>query len=305
MRKPLVFLAIAALSAGAAQAAPSVYGTVDAGFNYTRANGESMSSVESGQKTDSFVGFKGTEQLGQSLRASYVVEAAFEADSGVSSTGKLFSREASVGLGFQAHSVKIGRTETLANTALKQFDVFGGGNFGTARGVTDTAGDYSDNTIAYSYSGNGLTGGLTHSFGEQSGGGVSGGATNAFQAGYAKGAVSASLTHTVADAGPRTTLVAGGYDFGVVKATAMYQNAKDSSLDHSVLVGLKAPVKGNLVALASIGRVEMADGEKVDVFSLGGEYSLSKRTNLYASYGKLDLVSAKGERVALGMNHRF
>lgn len=300
-KKSALVIALAAAAAGA-QAA-EVYGTVDVGVNYIEVNGAAVTGVESGQSADSFIGVKAAEDLGGGLKVGVTLEAGVAVDQGATSVGKLFDREASIAVTSGAHAVKLGRLETPTRAALKQYDAFGGGTFGVARAVTDTTGDYVDNAVAYSFGAKGLKVGVAHIFGEQIDGGVDEGSATIVQVGYAYGPASASLTHTKIDAGSTTTLVGADYDFGVAKASLMYQDAKDSGLDNSVLVGVKAPVHGNMAVMASLGQAKLATGDKIDLFAVGGEYNLSKRTNLYAAYGKLDGLTA--EQLSLGLKHKF
>ncbi|CFU89687.1 outer membrane porin protein [Bordetella pertussis] len=81
---------------------------------------------------------------------------------------------------------------------------------------------------------------------------------------------------------------------------------------NSYMVGLSAPIGG---ASNVFGSWQMVDpkltggDEKMNVFSLGYTYDLSKRTNLYAygSYAKnfAFLEDAKSTAVGVGIRHRF
>ena len=76
MKKSLLTLAVLSAGAGAAQAQSNVtiYGIMDAGVEYTNhanANQSSVTRVTSGGTNTSRFGFKGSEDLGDGLKAVY------------------------------------------------------------------------------------------------------------------------------------------------------------------------------------------------------------------------------------------
>jgi predicted porin len=302
-KKSALFIALAAAAFGAQ--AVEVYGTADVGYSFAKVPNSKVNAVVSGGKSDSFIGFKSTEDLGNGLKAVVTLEAGYNLDTGVTATN-LFNREVSLGLTSGAHSLKAGRLLTPGYATVKQFDVFGGGNMGVARGISRVA-EYADNAVGYSFAKDGFKAGVQHAFGERVNGGNHDFSTLSLNAGYEKGPLSAALTHTNVDAGVsadvRVTQVAGAYDFGVAKASLLYQDAKNSTVDRSYLFGVKAPVAG-FVALASAGQAKLPNGSKVNLYSVGGEYSLSKRTTLYAAYGRVAAVTT-GQQLGMGMNHSF
>lgn len=300
-KKSALLIALAAAAFGA-QAA-EVYGTADVAYTYTDVAGADGHALSSGGKSDSFIGFKAGEDLGSGLKASVVLEAGYDLDTGATGAGKLFNREASLGLTSGANAVKFGRLQSPGFATVQQFDAFGGSNLGRARGISNVA-EFNDNAVGYSYTHGDVSVALQHAFGEEVDGGLRDGATTALGVTYAHGPLSAALTRTDVEAGARTTQVAGAYDFGVVKASLLVQDASNSALDNSFLFGVKAPVSG-FVAQASLGQAKLNSGDKVDLYSFGGEYNLSKRTNLYAAYGRIEASEAKGEQFAVGMNHSF
>ncbi len=89
------------------------------------------------------------------------------------------------------------------------------------------------------------------------------------------------------------------YDFGVLKAFTGYMNRKASSVTNSqnyvsrtaMQVGVRAPIGKTISAWAAIGQGRINNqgvgGATADFvgYQIGSDYSLSKRTNLYAIYG--------------------
>ena len=122
---------------------------------------------------------------------------------------------------------------------------------------------------------------------------------------------------------------AGTYDFGVVKAYAQYLTRKaTSTLSTNYYLGRSAQqigVRGYFTptiegwASAGLGRyTEMGQGSPTANFNgwqIGSNYWLSKRTNLYAVYGQVNVsnattaagitASANLNNYALGLRHTF
>jgi predicted porin len=300
LKQSALFIALSA-AAFAANAGPvDIYGTADIGYTYTKVGADTVHTLNSSGARDSFIGFKASEDLGNGIKAFVTLEHGFDLDSGTDANLK---RETSVGLTNGVHTLKAGRLQSLARNSVKEFDVFGGGNIGMARGIAAVQ-EYYENSAEYSVVQGDFRASVQHSFGEVVGGGLGDGSVNAFSIGYGRGPLTASVVHTDVDNGPAVTQLAGAFDFGVAKTSVIYQDAKDSVLDNSFLVGVKAPVAG-FVAQASVGQAKLVSGDKVDLYSIGGGYSLSKRTNLYAAYGRIEALSDKGEQFTIGMNHSF
>src|SRR5262245_34695585 len=79
----LVSSILIACSASAwAQSNITLYGIVDTGVHYIDAGGGSRYNLASGISEGSRIGFKGTEDIGQGLKAIFTLEARFEADTG-------------------------------------------------------------------------------------------------------------------------------------------------------------------------------------------------------------------------------
>lgn len=100
----------------------------------------------------------------------------------------------------------------------------------------------------------------------------------------------------------------GSYTLGDAKLFAQYGNVDNEATDNSYdITGLGTSVKfGAGSLLAQWGRISPDAGAKRTTFSLGYDYFLSKRTDLYAVYmsDKLDGLSS-GNSYAVGIRHRF
>jgi predicted porin len=107
MKKTLVALAVlgACMSNTYAQTSVQIYGIVDAGVTHVTNDSGGRTTLEAGQMQVSRWGFRGLEDLGGGLKATFDLEGTLLNDTGAAgvgtgtpSTNSLFDREASVGL---------------------------------------------------------------------------------------------------------------------------------------------------------------------------------------------------------------
>ncbi|AOY96299.1 porin [Cupriavidus sp. USMAA2-4] len=111
--------ALASAAAAAQTSGVTLYGVVDANVEYTNHNlgsgsgGQSRVALNSGGLSPSRWGLRGTEDLGGGKRAIFALESGFSLDTGSSTQGgRLFGRQAWVGLGAGGHQVTLGRQYT-------------------------------------------------------------------------------------------------------------------------------------------------------------------------------------------------
>lgn len=113
MNKHAVSLAAAMAFAAPAFAQNSVtlYGVIDEGFNYTNnVQGSHNYELASGFAQGSRWGLKGAEDLGNGLKAVFQLENGFDVNSGrLNQGGRMFGRQAYVGLSSQFGTVTLGR----------------------------------------------------------------------------------------------------------------------------------------------------------------------------------------------------
>jgi predicted porin len=354
MKKSLLALAVLGSFAGAAfaQSSVTVYGVMDAGISRTDNGTTTATGLDSGIQSTSRLGFRGTEDLGSGLSAIFNLESGFSIDRGAVSnvtdgitertTAPLFGRQAWVGLNGGFGAVKLGRQETPLWKALDNIDPFGTGLAGDAG---DIFGDglynsRSDNTINYS-TGNlnlaGFSGELAYSFGETAGDstanrqiGVGFGYANgpinvrfAYHKRNATLAAEAPLAAVNSDA--KTAFLGATYDFGIAKAHVAFADNKLEEFltggtfkTRNYLLGVSAPVGSAGTVLASVIRNDVRNVAASDstLWAIGYTHALSKRTNLYTSYGRIkndanaDLGGADADgldptRLNVGIRHRF
>ena len=137
MQKKLIALAIAGLgligSAAFAQTNVTLYGVIDASVDISD-NGDSTAGAK-GIRTSkissnvSRIGFKGSEDLGDGLKAVFQIESAINADNnndsnGAPAAGSWNSRNTYVGLAGGWGSVKLGNIDTPYKNSTAGFDLF-------------------------------------------------------------------------------------------------------------------------------------------------------------------------------------
>lgn len=321
MKKSLIALAVLGAAAGAASAQSNVtvYGVVDAGIAYKNDGnpaGKTLSE-NSGMQSGSRLGFRGTEDLGGGLSAIFTLENGFNVDDGsLGNNGRLFGRQAWVGLNGGFGTVKLGRQQTSLYNALLKVDPFQinlAGNAQKVFGYGLYAADplsRTDNTISYTTQNfGGFSGAVSYGFGEQAGDN-SAKSNVGVGAAYANGPLNVQFAYqksnTVTLAGApaaafgttgvdlKAAFIGGTYDFGIAKAHLGYADNKlelagSSVKDTNWLVGVSAPLGASGTVLASYVRNDIKDIDQAtsDQYAIGYTYAMSKRTNLYTSYSYL------------------
>lgn len=334
---PLRLLAVAALMAlgiGAAhaQANVSMYGLIDLSVGAAQApGGKSSRNVNSGNMSTSFIGVKGTEDLGGGMSAVFALESFMRSDtasSGRFDADTFWARNSYVGLtSAAAGTVTLGRNTTslFVNTLL--FNSFGD-SFGFSPAIRQTftssgtprtqasdvqvSGDtgWSDSVKYASPS----FGGLSFT-GHVAAGEGSGGRNVGVSALYFAGPLAAGFAWQKVEKGtgafnPDTTAwqLGASYNLAPLKLYAQYGSNDNKTLDNTIKVwGLGADYTIGLgKVLLQYGQLSPDVGADQKTLSLGYDYLMSKRTDLYAVYmneKKTGLSSANS--YAFGIRHRF
>lgn len=321
MKKTLLALAVLASFAGAASAQTNVtiYGVADVGLTLNRSDtsGGTTTGLDSGIQSGSRLGFKGTEDLGGGLSASFQIENGFNIDTGTAAQGgRLFGRQAWVGLNGGFGSVKFGRQYAPIFLVVDSIDPFGAGMMGDLSNWFSIGGVRMDNTINYSMSAGGFSGELAVGLGEVAGS-SSGNRQIGLSVGYANGPVAAYLAHHDANtdatgtANLKGTIVGGTYNFGPAIAHLGFDSQKGNDVAsvtdvdaRNWMVGVTVPV-GAGAFLASYVRHDdkMAANADSNQVAIGYTYSLSKRTNIHTSYRRVNTNGVSGFEA--GIRHKF
>lgn len=323
MKQSLIALAIAGTFASSAfaESAVTVYGIVDMGIVSERGNilGNTQ-KLTSGAQSGSRLGFKGTEDLGNNMKALFVLETGIAADAGgFNQNNTAFSRQSFVGVQSDLGTVTLGRQYTPYFLALNGADPFASGMAGAAINLMAGSGLRMSNTIKYaSPNFAGFTGEVAYGFGEQTGN------TDKLRQiggsiGYAMNPVTVRLAYNnkrnLGDtASSKNLLLSATWDLQVAKAfVAIAENegpdsspypwsvvtpavtnpyglvSTSSSKSRDFLIGATVPF-GNHTFIASYIRKDDRNAANNDAnqIALGYTYALSKSTNLYAAWGRIN-----------------
>lgn len=316
--------ALAAMTSLSAQAQSSVqlYGLVDlSAGSWDYAGGFARKAVKSGEMTTSFIGFKGSEDLGGGLSAKFTIESFMRNDTGEAGRfgGDTFwARTASVGLSGSMGTLTLGRNTTALFVSTLVFNAFGdsfgfspsirhyfaGGGVGVVSGDTG----WSDSASYQTPKLGGFSATLQAAAGEGNGGRNWGG--NALYFGGPLGLTAAyqKVEKGAAVADTTTWQLGGSYDFGPAKFFLQYGKVTNDVTDFEYTLtdaSLSVPFGAGKVLLAWGRQKSDADVVRTTT-SLGYDHNLSKRTDLYAVYMNDRLTSASsGNSYAVGMRHRF
>lgn len=337
-----------------AQDAVTVYGMVDMAM-VQEAGGSAgkVTKLTSGVGAGSRLGFRGSEDLGGGTSAIFLMESGFQADTGaMGQGGLLFGRQIYVGLQGRLGTVTIGRQYTPHYMTTVMADPFGSGYVGDSKNmlaVTGNSFSRMDNTVKYvSPTMHGVFLELVAAAGETAADRESGrqlGMALDYSAGplrlrfgyHDRNNDTDTLRNTE---NARNAIVAAVYDFGILKAHASY--GRNRGLNSSVwrnndnpygyaaapvastdskdaLLGLTMPFGQHALMASWIHKDDRgARNQDASQFALGYRYVLSRRTELHASWSRIDnrngasytvgsaIESGTGDRAtSVGIRHSF
>lgn len=318
MKKSLIALAVASAISAPAFAATSnvdVYGVFNMSVNVVDRDQNGVEDEFTIASNNSRIGFKGAEDLGGGLSAVWQYETRLMSDDG---TGFGASpRNTFLGLSSQAlGTVKFGRHDTAYKMATAKYDAFadGLGDYNNIMGAVAFAvpgnadgvvfNERASNSISYeSPSFMGFTGSLT--YGQQNEAGTTGSDPEMWSlaAVYANGPLSVIAAYeinkdTTTNGDAEAWKIGAGYQFGNTRIAGFYERIQfDSAVSDYERDAWYVSVVHQMGAIALKAAYAMADeGELNGVntndgasqWTLGVDYSLSKRTTAYALYTSLD-----------------
>ena len=287
----------------------------------------------------SALGVKGEEDLGDGLKAVYLMELAINADTNTATTGDTANgtnRQSYVGLEGAFGGIKIGRQYTPSFNAFASVDPSGVSGFD---GYIYINGYQKSNGFYYtspSLSGFNLILGMHE--GESTTAGSNAGNANTFGLTYAGGPLNASITQETTTKGTASVglnapstgnigsasngenklqTIAATYDLGVAKIGVIRESI-DSSSDSSEVTATHFSVavpmgSFTLGAIVGNGSYNEKSTSSVDMTSVGitADYAMSKRTKVYFRYGEttdkiaIDSKTEKASMTVIGLFHSF
>jgi len=326
-------VAVALLGAGAAGAQTAVlYGLLDASGSSVKPVGVDAHTqqLDNGNLQRSFIGVRGSEDLGGGLRAVYRVESYLRVDTGESgrSAGDGFwAREASVGLSGSFGTTVLGRTPTPLWLATISFNPFGE-SVGFSPAVRQYFGGAMlgdtrwNNSISYTNNARDPLRVVFSANNDETTPGESNGHNLGLSVAYLTGPFAVSIVGEMVrnSAQPlppgfdRQSVLqaAASYDFQFLRVYGQIGRIKteatEDSRTTSYQLGAAVPFGTSLI-LAAYGRQHVSAPTKAttnQIASLAYDYFLSKSTDIYiaALYEKLSFVSS-GNSIAGGVRVKF
>jgi len=330
MQKKLIALAVAGLVAAPAfaQSNVTIFGIIDVAVEsgkYSDAAGNLTRMISGGNNTNR-IGFRGTEDLGNGMAANFLLEAQPSPDNGAAAAGTQFwNRSATVGLSSKSlGSVNLGRQYTPWFSATAANDVFYVAGVGSSYSLF-AGNTRMNNAIRWdSVNMSGFTAAVMYGLGQDGDTtGVEGttaatkkiGRDASFKLSYANGPMSANYGYdsqtvsTGPDVDAKRNQLNGAYDFGMVKLGLAWGTNKATGLMDNRVWSMTAtmPVGTDIVKAGYTKLTDkMAANKDSKLFAIGYEHPMSKRTNLYATYAKMDNGTAAtktfGAAVAAGFD---
>ncbi|MET0267338.1 MAG: porin [Duganella sp.] len=314
-----------------AQSSVTVYGVADAGLVLERGGAAgNVQALGSGVASASRLGFKGKEDLGGGLSASFVLENGLNLDTGTAGQGGLlFGRQAYVALTGNAGSISAGRQYSPYYKAVRDVaDPFVVGLAGNAMNMIATV-SRVDNSVEYSTPRvGGFSADVLYGFGEVPGD-TAKSRTIGASASYTGGdtlplhlvLVHHQRDNPAATARSRSTMLAARYRIGIVTAHASLSHNQDllKRDSNDVLLGASVPMgNGKWMASAIFHRDQSALDQDARQLAIGYTCNLSRRTDVYTAYGHISNRNGAAFRVGnatengsgnrgfnLGMRHVF
>lgn len=330
-------LGVGALFAGAtggvmAQEAVQLYGLIGAYVARSERSGgpEAVTHVGHGGLTTSFWGVRGTENLGGGYKAIFALESFFQTDSGGmgrSAADPLFSRNAWVGFEGGFGKLTLGRQTNPTYVNMGTLSPFGVSVVFSPLVLQSFVGTYNgaligdtvwNNTIQYATPRvGGLAASVIYGLGEQP---DSIGTGNlGLHANYVNGDFSAAFSAqrfrapvTAPRAQQNGYLLGATYDFRVVKLYGALGRTTSEGVANDTKtydIGVKVPVTQSSAVLAEWAHTKRdlgATDNTRNTASIGYDYFLSKRTDIYAvySYDKQSGFDSAGT-IGFGVRHTF
>lgn len=320
-----IVVAAALLAASAAQAQVTLYGNLDVSFGrFEFPFADSTTAVESGVMTESYIGFKGQEDLGGGLKAFFQLESAIAVDTGSTAGDSFWSRTSIIGLSGDFGTATLGNARTLNFLANQAYNPFGAtGLFsssaqlfgGTILGILPVADANFRNSITYTSPNlSGFTAAVQVGLSENDAPGTDDDAYGV-QLNYAAGPLAIGFTYEDAEESAFSSSsrwqLGASYDFGAAKLFGQYGQAEFPGVSEDykffqIGAGLPVSNAGNVLVSYGQGKFDDVKGRHL---SLAYDHSLSKRTGAYVGLVHQNLDDGadddSGNSFVVGVRHSF
>lgn len=323
MKKSLLALAVLGAFAGAASAQSSV--TVYGKLNVEAGKAIGKTDKALNDVAGSRLGFRGVEDMGGGLKATFGMEHRFNPSTGAdaSTAGKFWNGYSKVGIAGDFGHIELGRDYTVAFLMIQnQIDPFGGDTAAALRGIAMYPGKANNSTgnvrfngqVEYHFSANGFN------FGAQVAGANEQTGVDAFGGSYVGTKKAYSFAANYA-AGP--LFVGAGYENGADKNDKLFNLGARYNLGVATVVGsftkgtteLNQTAKGYLIgATVPVGagdfkvgyaRSQVNSVTNAAKMGVGYHYNLSKRTKVFADFARDSKAATEKSGYDVGMQHNF
>lgn len=317
---------LAASTLAAAQSSVTLFGIVDATLKHGSGSTASRTELGSGGNSTSRLGFRGVEDLGGGLSASFWLEAAVSADNGQGGStntnnqttgiavaangtqGLTFGRRSTVSLAGGWGELRLGRDYAVQYYNRFGFDPFGNNGVGSSQTTAGSLGgpvsSRVSNAIMYLLPRNlgGFYGQAQYYLGENAGNagiteedGTGGGVRLGYRAGPLDVAVAHARTEyarTATTGDITSSNIAARYNFGRFTAMGGYYRDRVDRIAGVTgrgpqLGGVFRMGAGEIKAQYSSYKTTAAGNPESRKLSLGYVHHLSKRTALYGTYARV------------------
>ncbi|CAI09167.1 porin [Aromatoleum aromaticum] len=313
MHKKRLAIAVSCIVAGlvsasaAAQSNVTVYGVADAFIGYGKTGDAKFTGVQSGGWAGSRLGFRGTEDLGNGLKAVFTLEYGIELDqnAGLGAAPNLSRQQfiglqggfGFIGLGRQYHPgyyvfkydaiVPVPISPQFALAAAAGSNLVAGGPARVSNSINYKSPNFGGLTLNAIYGLNEVNQDDDRRKGDIA----------AIGADYANGPLAIGLIYSqvkehVGDEDKREAYIGGSYDFGVFKLAGSYQRIEDATAaedtDNVWHIGGTVPIGTSGKFSVAYGRLDADTNDSdADSWAVVYSHSLSKRTLAYAGYGHI------------------
>ncbi len=342
MKKSLVALAaLAVVGAASAQSSVTLFGVVDATVMYGSGDVSNKTQLGNSGYNSSRLGFRGVEDLGGGLKASFHLEAGVANDNGAGANtnvnnqatggtgggGLTFNRRSTVSLMGNFGEIRLGRDYTPQFWSETVYDPFGTNGVGTTRtlgpgGVTAVRASNSLGYLSPKMSGFGVW--AQYYLGENASNAGNAGDGGALRLTYDQGPLSAAVafssTNVASGVDLKSTNLGISYNLGMATLSGLLtKEARDGWADdaNGYLIGALVPMGPGTIRVSFSG-IKQGDA-KTDQFALGYVYDLSKRTAVYGTFatvnngggmasalnGAVTSVNGSSNGFDLGIRHSF
>jgi predicted porin len=327
MKKSLLALAALTAFAGVASAQSSVtlFGVIDAAARNVKNGSASLKTLSTDGMGSSRLGLRGVEDIGGGLRAAFWLEGSVNVDvgggqkvgagrtnqlaNGSTANGQDWQRRATVSLLGGFGEIRLGRDYTPDFWNHNVFDPFGTNGVGNSTNLFDASGSgattvvRANNSIGYF-----LPGGLGGVYGQlmvAAGEGAVGNKHMGFRVGYAAGPLNVALAYgkTSASEGPavdwKRLNLGASYNLGFMTLMGQYIMSDTSGgsadgreltnyvIGANVKAGAQGTFKVSYVRSDGDGKTASEKARDASQIAFGYQHALSKRSSVYAHYGRV------------------